>query len=154
MRLAAVTGPVGCGKTSLLLRLSQELSADCGGFVSIAGPRTPRASHYELLFLPEQTRKMVAVRREEGGYEFDPDAWQGWTPPRTRILLADEWGRWEEGGGGWSSHWKKMEDSGAEWLVASVRQGCIQSLPVAPFAVIDAADPDAFRLLMDLVRQM
>lgn len=68
MLLIGVTGPIGAGKTSLLVELASETAGAVDGFVQIAHDRGADglAQAYSLLFVSDG-REVPWVERSENG---------------------------------------------------------------------------------------
>jgi nucleoside-triphosphatase THEP1 len=162
--LIGIRGPVGSGKSSLLVQLAdwwrlQEKTAD--GFVARAGERPEDgrgAGRYDLEMLRDGTRLPYAVRDTalRPPYRFDPDSARSlnlWadslaTGPPPSLVIIDEFGPVEAAGGGHVALWSRIVTSNPEIVVAAVRAGEENALHEKLGArfdlLIDAASPGAW----------
>lgn len=120
--ILGVTGPKGCGKSTLIERLSAELAsvgASVGGVISLSHIYQGRRVGYDLFTLPDRQRELLAVesswanallhteRLEHCSYSFSAAAVEKGRRALAAAqgcdcLLIDEVGFWELSGGGWS----------------------------------------------------
>ncbi|MBU0741848.1 DUF2478 domain-containing protein [bacterium] len=173
MLLIAVTGPPGAGKTTLLATLvewsrAQGLPAD--GFLARAGGRgNPHvgADRYDLEWVADGRVVPFAQRTPTGipSYAFneialaDVRAWarELHTRPASPLVVLDEFGQLEAGGGGHLGAWPDLAAADPEVVVAAVRAGLVEEISTRlgrDFdVIIDAENPDAWETLRAACRE-
>jgi nucleoside-triphosphatase THEP1 len=173
MILVALTGPIGSGKTTLLEKLATAVR-DHGrivdGFVAIAHDRVEAfrgAGSYRLRWIASGEEELFAERQEvlTPPYRFSEPAlehasvWaQGLSSrPPLSLLILDEFGPIEAGGGGHIRYWKLIVEARPEVVVIAVRDALLHPIQTkigTPFdLVIDASSPDALAQLTAVVDQ-
>lgn len=180
MLLIAVTGPVGAGKTTRLAELAAGAEGEgraVEGFLALAegraevhteaeasGGRGAEAYRLRWLASGEETpfaRRDEAARAETGvPYRFEAEAfaqtraWAQALPQGSGLIILDEFGKAEAGGGGHLALWPHVEASSPAVVVIAVREGCVDRVAARlgrPFdAVVEASDPEAPRRLRAL----
>ena len=173
MLLIAVTGPVGSGKTSLLAGLAAWSAAHgrpADGFLARAvGRSTPGrgAAVYELEWLRNDRRSPFARRRQGGepAYTFQDEAvveTVAWAEslvrrPAVPLVILDEFGPLEAGGGGHLALWPRIAAAAPDIVVIAVRDGLVREisrrLDRAFDVVVDARDPRAAERLRTACRE-
>lgn len=163
MLLIGVTGPIGAGKTSLLVELASETAGSVDGFVQIAHDRglDSLAQAYSLLFVADGREIAWVERGTDGKFVIDTtgvEATKTWAQglasrPPADLIVLDEFGRWEAAGEGHLPLWPSVEATHPRAVAIAVRSDCraeIESQLGRPFDVyVDASDSNA----MDRVRQ-
>ncbi len=171
MVLVAVTGPVGSGKTTILLSLAawaKENVKSVDGFLALPQDRlVPRkgAEEYLLQFIGSE-KKLTFARRDESltpPYQIDQQclreltSWASSLAERhpLSLLLLDEFGPLEARGEGHMGHWEVLRKSNPEVVVIAVRENFLREiearLETLFDVVIDVTSPDALASLKALV---
>jgi nucleoside-triphosphatase THEP1 len=173
MILVALTGPIGSGKTTLLEKLAAEMSSRdriVDGFVAVAHDRVEAfrgAGSYRLRWIASGEEETFAERQESFNppYRFSEPALQHasvWAQgllarPPLSLLILDEFGPVEAGGGGHIRYWKSIVEARPGVVVIAVRDALLQRIQAGigtPFdLVVDAASPDALAKLTAVVDQ-
>lgn len=137
-----ITGPVAAGKTSLLRRLYRELHRTwrIQGFLSTCearplGSGTP-GEEYVLSLLGRDLALPWARRKKIGcGYDFHPETRDQVTSlltpllGETDLLIVDELGFLELGGGGFAELVRTAGKSRGTTVIATVMENVIEELP-------------------------
>ena len=173
MLLIAVTGPPGAGKTTLLATLvewSRAQGQPVDGFLSRASGRgNPHvgADRYDLEWVADGRVTPFARRTPTGipSYEFDDDALaeaEAWAralrgAPAPALVVLDEFGQLEAGGGGHMGLWPDLAAAEPDVAVVSVRAGLVGAIAERlgrDFDVIvDAESPGAWETLRAACRE-
>ena len=142
--LIALTGSVGTGKASLLLDLSawfRRQAREVDGFVAVGRERAERgrgAGAYDLRMLADDGLLPFA-RRDESRippYSISGNTvglLQDWARglknhPHVPLIILDEFGPLEAGGGGHMALWPQVRASQPEVVIVAVRKGMQQPL--------------------------
>ncbi len=168
----AVRAPVGGGKSSLLAELVDRLQlagTSAEGFIQVAvnrGEAGRGAGQYDLRFLPGSQTVTWAVRDEslQPPYRFSPEAaeraltWaKDLSTRRPSVVVLDEFGRVEMGGGGHRPVWDLVTRAEPDVVVVGVRDEFVaelgEALGIEWDAVVDARSTRALPQLLRLCDQ-
>lgn len=139
-----LTGEVGAGKTTFAARLVALLQArrvPVGGILAPGLWRDGQRWGFELQEVGGATRLPLSCREAQpgwvaqGSFFVNPAAveigrrWlEGQRGGRHRVVVLDEVGPWELGGGGWAAALAKLVADPPPVLVLVVRRGCVKEV--------------------------
>ena len=167
MLLVGVIGPVGSGKTSLLLQLAkwyQQQHKSVEGFLALGGNRpfsNQGADSYRLKMIASGNDLVYAIRDDSNvpPYVFENETereLQQWAEQiklggAPSLIILDEFGPREASGKGHSQLWDSLKASNPPLIVMAIRSGLVtnieQVLHIQIDICIDVQETDAWNKL-------